>query len=223
MKSNVEPIGGKFKGLAHQLSELDRLFLKLERARTGASELTSEEEESDGIRSDGADIPHQYARMVSRVIEALEPLPEFKESLLGLRTLRLDLYSLDGGHHPPRLNLPPREDRSGTSNGRQAYQANVILCVRLLEEVGFSKAASRKEVADIFAAAGHRGQQGRMSPNTLTRWREDVLARESGRRYVESTIAGWKLAPQWPPSKDDALSYVKVRASNPTISLAASQ
>lgn len=210
--------------LAARLAELDEIFMRLEDARTGRSKLTFEEEESCGIRSDGADIPHQYARMISRIIEALEALPQFQggSGLIGLRALRLDLVTLDGGHYPPRLSLPPKEDRSGTSNGRQAYQANVILCVRLLEEIGFSGVSARKEVASIFASGGHRGQQGPMSPNTLTRWREDVLGREIARRFVDGKINAWKAAPQWPPSRENALLYVRKRANNPSISLAAS-
>jgi hypothetical protein len=217
-------------GLADKLADLDRVFSLLEEVRLGRISLTADEEESIGARQDGGDIPHQYARILTRVIEALELLPQFADGrgLLALSMLRLDLMNLDEGNTAQRLSPAFRENRPRTPAGRRVYEAQVILCVRLLEEIGESRSAAREKVAAIFSKHGHRGQQrGPLSSETLTRWREAVLAPDgphlAGRRMIEASLARWKGYSTWPPSLEQALAYVDARARRKAISLAASK
>jgi hypothetical protein len=218
------------RDLSKKLADLDQVFNLLEEVRFGRLSLTAEEEEAIGARQDGGDIPHQYARVLTRLIDALERLPNFADGrgLLTLSTLRLDLMNLDEGNAAQRLTPRARHNPHGTPAGRRVYQAQVILCVRLLEEIGQSGSAAREKVAAIFSKHGHRGQQrGPLSPDTLTRWRESVLAPDGphlpGRRMIEQRLAEWKSHPGWPPSLEDALNYVEVRARRKAISLAASK
>lgn len=215
--------------LASQLADLDVIFTELDNARFGRFILDSNQEEALGVRHDGADIPHQYARVISRIIEGLQQLPPFADDkgLVTLHQLRFDLVSIDEGNTPQRLAPPSRDKRPGTSAGRRIYQAQVVLCVMLLVEIGLSDRAARSEVARIFSAFGHRGQQGRLSSETLTRWRLAVLAADgdyiAGRRMIERNLQEWKQSPMWPPSIEQALAFVAKRARNPIISLAASK
>lgn len=227
---NGEPDEVWAEELASKLAGLDEVFLLLENVRTGRSKLSSEEEEAFGASADGADIPHQYARVITRLIEALERLPEFADSR-GLRTLqalRLDLYALDEGSRPQRLTPVARSERPGTIASMRVFQAQVILCVRLLEEIGLSGHAARSEVAAIFSKHGHRGQQGdKLSPNTLFKWREAVLAPDGphlgGRRMIERKLNEWRTSEEWPPTPEGARAFIESRAANPSISLAHSK
>jgi len=216
--------------LASKLADLDAVFALLEDIRLGRHALTSDEEEAFGARQDGGDIPHQYARVITRLIDALSGLPQFEDErgFLALSTLRLDLMSLDEGNTAQRLSPAQQESRPGTPTGRRVYQAQIILCVRLLEEIGQSGSFAREKVAEIFTQYGHRGQQGgALSPETLTRWREAVMAPDgqhlAGRRMIEKRISEWKANGDWPPSLDQALAFVEVRAKRKAISLAASK
>lgn len=225
-----QPTSNWAEELASKLAAHDSMFIDLEAVRTGRSKLNSEEEEALGARSDGADIPHQYARIITRLLEALQQLPEFADGrgLRALKALQFDLHALDEGNKAQRLTPVPRDRRPGTPAGRRVYQAHVILCVRLLEELGFSSSVARAEVATIFSKHGHRGQQGEdLSPETLTRWREAVLAPDGpylpGRRMVERELTKWRESDEWPCSIEQARAYIERKASEPRISLAASK
>lgn len=217
------------ESLLAQLSGLDEVFRILESARCGRSTMNADEENALGVRSDGADIPHQYARVLTRIIEALEVLPGFEDGrgLDALQALRLDLMALDEGNRAQRLTPVPRDSRPGTPVGRRVYMAQVILCVRLLEEIGCSGSNAREETARIFGEFKHRGQQGeKLSAETLTRWREAVLHDEvhaAGRRMIDRKLRFWRADPNWPPSMKGIVAYISNRASRPVISLAASK
>jgi hypothetical protein len=218
------------RALAERLAGHDDVFQALEEARQGKSKLSSEEIDALGISHDGSDVIFQYARVVSRLLEALSGLPGFEDGrgLLTLTMLRFDLVALDEGSRPERLHPPRRETKQGTPAPRRSYQAQVIECVILLEELGQSGYAARQSVADIFAKHGHRGSYGdRLSPDTLTRWREAVMAPDgpylAGRRMIERKLKRFKSEPGWPPSLEDALAYIERRARDRVISLAASK
>jgi hypothetical protein len=214
--------------LADELAGIDEMFKLLERARVGQTHLSGEQEVGFGLTHDGADVAHQYERIITRLIEALGSLPEFKSGrgLIALQALRLDLHSIDEGNYPERLRPVAREPRLRSNAGKRVYQAHVILCVRLLEELGLSGSAAREHVARLFTQEGHRGPQGgRVSPETLTKWREAVLSEAvyaAGRRLIERELGAWKRSGNWPPSLDDALAFIARKANNPIISLAAS-
>lgn len=218
------------KALASKLAGLDEEFVVFENARCGRSKLSADEEEKLGVRTDGADLPHQYARVLTRIIDALGDLPAFQDGrgTVALHALRLDLIALDEGNKAQRLAPAPRHPRPGTPAGRRVYQAQVILCVRLLEEIGLSGSVARDETARIFGDHGHRGQQGdRLSPETLTRWRELVLDRDgmhaAGRRMIERKLKAWQADPAWPPTLEEVRQFIANRATRPVISLAASK
>jgi len=214
--------------LAKQLQDLDVIFLTLDRINSGTFRFSEEDEKCFGIEGDVApDITHQYARVLSRIIDGLERLPEFSDGtgLVALRALQIDLVALDEGNNPRRLR--PREGRSvGADNaGRRIAKANLVLCVRLLEEMNVSETQARIRVASIFAAAGHRGKQGGpLSPGTVYNWRNEIMSVDEvgspGRRMIETELDKWKSNPAWPPSDEEATAFIERRAANPIFSLA---
>jgi hypothetical protein len=216
--------------LATNLDSLDTVFLTLSDKAAGKLLFTEEEEARMGIDADVTpDLPHQYARVLSRLIEALGALPPFADGrgLATLQALRMDIVSLDEGSKPTRLQPRPGISTGADNQGRRIAKAHVVLCIRLLEEIGESGASARKRVAAIFAAHGHTGKQGGpLSPGTLIKWREDVCganegdADVAGRRMIEAELFRWRASPLWPPALDDALALVARRAANPVISLA---
>ncbi len=223
-----EPVGtaeNLLPRLAKQLQDLDVIFLTLDRINSGTFRFSEEDEERFGLEGDVApDITHQYARVLTRIIEALQTVPEFSDGagLVALRALQLDLVALDEGNNPRRLQ--PREGRSvGADNaGRRIAKANLVLCVRLLEEMKVSETQARIRVASIFAAAGHRGKQGGpLSPGTVYNWRNEIMSIGSpGRLMIETEIDKWKSSPSWPPSDEEATAFIQRRAANPIFSLA---
>lgn len=220
-----------FDQLASQLADIDLVFGVLNDVWEGRSPYTQEEEEALGARQDGADLPHQYARAMERILKALHERPEFADNR-GMQTLRAlfqDLQAIDEGSHPFRLTPVSREDRAQRlSPARRWVQGEVILCLRFLEEIGMSGNSARNIVAESFADGGVKGARGgRLSPDTVTRWREMVLAPDGiylpQRRRIQDKLAEWQSDPRWPPAKEEALAFVRHKASRPSISLAPSK
>jgi hypothetical protein len=210
--------------LLHQLRELDAWFVTYEAIRSKRLILTQEDLDQRGIIEPvEPEVTHQYARAVSRVVEALEQLPPFSDGagLIALKTLRMDIDALDDGSKPARL-----QPRSGTSNGsgnkgRRKAKANIVSYVLLLEEAGLENAAARDRVVRIFAEQGVK-----LSASTLFRWTEQIRGASPGDpdapglRIVTKNLDGWTSDPGWPFSPEEAEQIIKAVAAGTSISLA---
>jgi hypothetical protein len=210
--------------LLHQLKGLDRWFVTYEAIRSKRLKLTQDDLDRRGIVEPvEPEVTHQYARAVSRVIEALEQLPPFAggEGLTALKTLRMDIDALDEGSRPSRLQPRPGTSVGGTNKGRRKAKAHIVSYVLLLEETGLENAAARDIVARIFADNGVQ-----ISASSLFRWTEQVQGASSSdpdvtsRRVVARNLAEWKSDERWPFSPQDAEQIIRRIAAGTSISLA---
>lgn len=210
--------------LLNELKELDRVYLIYEGIRTKRLILTQDELDQLGIIEPvEPEVTHQYARVVSRIIESLETLPPFAtgEGLAALRGLRFDLVSLDGGGVPDRLRPRSGTSRGGDNQGQRVAKAHMVAYVRLLEELGVSNAAARTTVATIFKREGFK-----VSASSLFRWAAEVCGADSsdpdapGRERIEALLTEWKANPAWPFDREEAEELVRRAAAGTTISLA---
>jgi hypothetical protein len=210
--------------LLHELKGLDAWFLTYEGIRSGRLHLTQDDLDRRGIIEPiEPEITHQYARTISRIIEALELLPPFAtgEGLAALRALRYDLVSLDEGGTPDRIRPRPSTSKGGDNRGQRVAKAHIVSFVRLLEELDVRNKPARETVAAAFKAEGFR-----VSASSLTRWTDEIGGASSsdpnasGRRLVEAKLAEWKSDPTWPFSLVDAERMIRTAAAGVTISLA---
>ncbi|WP_426256064.1 hypothetical protein [Sphingomonas sp. DC2300-3] len=211
--------------LQHHLKGLDAVFLTYEGIRTKRLSVTQDDLDKLGIQDERVqpEVTHQYARALSRVVEALEQLPPFAtgEGLAALRALRLDLVSLDGGGTPDRLRPRPSTSKGGNNEGQRVAKAHMVAYVRLLEELGFSNAKAREHVAATF-----KRENLDVSASTLFRWAAEVCGagpddpHAPARRQVELMLAEWKSDPSWPFSSSEADQLIRRAAAGTTISLA---
>ncbi len=210
--------------LQHQLKGLDTVFLIYEGIRTKRLMPTQDDLDRLGIVEPvESNVSHQYARALSRVIEALEQLPPFAagEGLAALRGLRFDLVSLDGGGTPDRLRPRPSTSKGGDNAGQRIAKAHMVAYVRLLEELGCTNRKAREQVAGIF-----KRESFDVSASSLFRWATEICSADldaphaAGRRRVELMLSEWKADPTWPFSNEQADRLIRRAAAGATISLA---
>ena len=210
--------------LLEELKGLDQWFLTYEGLRSGRLRMSQDERDRlDIVEPIEPMIPHQYARVVSRVVEALEKLPPFAngDGLAALKALRIDLNSLDEGGLPDRLR--PRRSASvgGDNPGRRMAKAHIVSFVLLLKELGLKDKPARELVVEIFNNNGLP-----ITASSLFRWVGNVCGASPndldgpGKRLVDRKLTEWKADARWPLTIDQATAIINSAAAGTTISLA---
>ncbi len=210
--------------LAKRLRDLDVIFLTLEGVRSGRLKVT--QDEIDRLQIDmpvGPDVPHQYTRVISSVIDALEQLPAFAtgQGLVALRALRFDLDALDEGGIPDRLTPRVETSSGGANRGQRFSMAYMVAHVRLLEELDVRNKPAREFVAAAFKAQGFR-----VSPQSLFTWATKIDGAEPGEPYafgrgvIDRELARWRADPAWPFAVPDAQQLITNAAAGATIFVA---
>lgn len=156
------------------------------------------------------------AHSIGHLLDALKKLPIFRDNdgLIHLRDLASELHRLDEGGKS-KLLVPRKVGKLTHKDplSRRIVKKEAVLCMEVLEIVGVSEREASDITAKAFNNAGFSGRKGGdLSSKTLIEWK--LTCGPSGTdteiyKHIKGKIEDWKCSPNWPPSKADAIRWVK--------------